>query len=246
MENENNFVFYKKEEMVIEMKILTKTNKYGELCYVQVKDILFLARIVKSNRILTLYINLLNEGKGENDFVRIISKSYIKLIKESDFIVDFCEYSSSNIGITYISNLLVSMNCFSCSSYMEQEKINHKNEALRDIIDFKKGELDYTIPVVPDGNVEIVNEDNSLIFNSTVLDNCYTLTSITGVDVNTIEYDDFFRKCIDEIYENQYPELEKNEREYKYYDRGKTFILFVQTSKKKKRKISRVLEKLRK
>ena len=77
--------------MVNKMKIITNTKFYGKLCYVQVKDVLFLARYTGNKRLMQDYINTINNGKSDNEFIKVSGDSYIKAFELCDYIIDFSE-----------------------------------------------------------------------------------------------------------------------------------------------------------
>ena len=228
------------------MKIITNTKINGELCYVQVKDILFLARITKNANVMQQYITLINSGHTDNEFVRITQKSYIKAIKNCDYIVDFVEFGDSKLQTSYLSSLIVTLN-FSVINEFDKECVEHKTDGLRDIMSFKRGDLEYKIPLIPNGVIEKCNEDENLVFSSTVIDNCFIIKSVDGTAVQNIDYFDFYLDCLDIIYNEFYPNIPFEERKHDVIDRGGVIIIQIYDIKKKKENIvNRVLSKLKK
>lgn len=228
------------------MKIITNTNREGVLCYVQVKDINFLARITKNKKLMEQYIRLINEGRGDDDFVKIADVGFIDIIRRCEYIVEFSEFANKDNSITYLSNILVNMNYTLGSSELEKDCVQHKSSAIRDIMDLKKGELGYKIPLVPNGVVEYVSDDQRLLFDSTVIEDCYVLRASDASDVHQIDYYDFYVSCINKIYEEKYPEVQKEDRQYKSYGKGNILVVSIQAGKKKKSKIEQILNKIKK
>lgn len=227
------------------MKIITNTKRNGEVCYVQLKDILFLSRIVKNNNVMQHYIDFINSGYGDDDFIKINHPLYIEAFKKCDYIVDFIEYGDKNVSINYLSKLLVTIN-FAFNTDIDSLCVKHKTDGIRDIIAFKKGELDYKIPLIPDGRIEHINDEGTLCFSSTILNDVYVLTSTNGVDVQTIDYYSFYLDCLDKLYDTHYPDVKKEDRDYKGFDRGNSIIITINNKKKKERKMGKILSKIKK
>lgn len=227
------------------MKIITNTKRNGELCYVQVKDILFLARITKNNKVMQQYVNFINNGVCDNDFVRITQPLYIDAFKKCDYIVDFTLYS--NVSITYVSRLMATTNFF-VSSDLEKDCIQHKTDDLRDIISFKKGDLEYKIPLISNGKYEYENEDGTLLFDSTIIDGCFAITSLDGNNVDDNEYYDFYLKCIDKIYNEIYVGIPVEERKFEKFVMGNTLVIRVHNNMniKKEKKVFKIFSKIKK
>ena len=234
--------------MVNIMKIITNTRLYGKLCYVQVKDVLFLARYTNNKRLMQDYINTINNGKVDNEFIKVSGDSYIRAFELCDYIIDFSEYSKRDIGVNYLSNMVKNKVYAMPKNKIDQEGLDLQIDAVRDMMHYKMGTLDYKIPLVPDGKFEFVSSDKRLVFDSTVVDGCYTLSTLDGTDVNTNDYDEFFKSCIDKVYSSLYPELPLEERDYKYYDRGRIFVLNIHAkeTKKKKSVVGKILAKIKK
>ncbi len=229
------------------MKIITNTNRHGELCYVQVKDILFLARLTKNKNVMQQYINLVNQGYGDNDFIKINQPMYINAIKKCEYIVDFLEFGGKEITNSYLSRYIVTLSFFA-SNDDEKKFVDYKMEGIRDIMAFKRGEIDFKIPLVPNGNFEYTTDDGKFFVESTVVDNCFTLKVNDGSDVQNHDYFDFYLEALDKIYDTFYPNIEKDERKYDAYDRGSMIIIYIDNKEKKKKesKIDRILSKIKK
>lgn len=227
------------------MKIITKTRRDGELCYVQVKDILFLARITRNDGVMQHYINLINEGYIDTDFVRITQESYINIIKRCEFIVDFIEFGNRNTPVSYISSLIVNLN-FATGDCVTKEGISHKVDDLRDIMAFKNGKLEYKIPLVTNGSIEMENEDETLLLDGTVINDYFILKTIDGDEIQNKDYYEFYLNCLDRIYNEFYPDIERTERKHDVYDRGNVLIICIHKQEKKKEsKMRNILVKLK-
>ena len=217
------------------MKIIVNTKKNGEECYVQVRDILFLGRITKNNKVIQQYINYINSGYGDNNFIKVVQPLYIKAFKNCDYIVDFTEYSSKNVSLGYLSKLLVTLN-FSLNTDFDKKCIDHKTDDIRDIMAFKKGELDYKIPLVFNGDVEIINDDGTLCFESTILDDVFILKRTDGGNVKDIDYYSFYLNCINTLYTTKYSDIDVNDRNYSSFDSNGNIVITINSRRKKRSK----------
>ena len=54
------------------------------------------------------YINTINNGKVDNEFIKVSGDSYIRAFELCDYIIDFSEYSKRDIGVNYLSNMVKS------------------------------------------------------------------------------------------------------------------------------------------
>ena len=228
------------------MKIITNTKRNGELCYVQVKDLLFLAKLTKNKNIMQQYISMINNSYSDDDFVRITQEGYKNAIKKCDYIVDFTEFSSKKVSIAYLSKLIVTMS-FSIMDEFESQCVEHKADGIRDIMAFKKGELDYKMPLIVNGGFEYENNDKTLYLDDTILDDCFVIKTSDGSDVQTHDYFSFYLECIDKIYNERYADVVQQERKFDVYDRGNTLMIIIRNQEKKKvNGFSKILGKLKK
>ena len=229
------------------MKIITNTKREGLLCYVQVKDILFLARITNNKVLMQQYLSLINEGRFDNEFIKITQSSLIDIINKCDYIVDFNELSKSDCTISYLSRLIININYAVPSNDVMKECIDYKTDGIRDVMAFKKGELDYTIPLVANGVLEYTSEDSRYILESTVVPNTFTIRVSDGSEVQNNDYYSFYLEAVDKIFNTMYPELDNNDREFSCVDRGKILIISIKNkTKKKESKLNKLLMKLKK
>lgn len=229
------------------MKIITKTKREGVLCFIQVKDILFLANLTKNKNLMQQYLNLINEGKTDNEFIKITQESFISVLDGCDYIIDFTDFNKKDVSLNYLSRLIVNMNFNIPGDDMNRECLDHKQDVIRDIIDFKRGELEYKIPLVPDGVLECLSSDGRLLLESTVVPDTFIIKAVDGSDVQTIDYYDFYLESIDKIFDLLYPDLDKNNRRFNCVDRGKMLIINIsRCTKKKENKINKLLAKIKK
>ena len=226
------------------MKIITNTKMGGKLCYVQIKDLLFLAKYTGNKRLMQDYINAINNGKSDNEFIKVNGDSYIRAFELCDYIIDFSEYSKRDIGVNYLSNMIKTKVYAMPKDEMAQEGLDYQIDGIRDIIAYKRGDLDYKIPLVADGRVEYVS--NNLIFNSTIVNGCFTLKTLDGTDISECEYEEFLKASIDRMYKTIYPDVES--RDYSTFVSGKTLVVSIHKVdvKKKKNVVGKILAKIKK
>lgn len=168
----------------------------GDNYYVQVRDIFFIGNLYNSKMIIAYYMSFINRGYGDNDFVKINNKS-IKQILDTDLIIDFTDYKDTSI--VYLSNVLA--NLF-MTTQNTGEVTKHKENDIRDIISFKKGELNYSIPLIPTDEVSYINQEMGLAFRSTIFDNYFVFQS--NSDLDNVQYLDYLRFCINEVIEEKF------------------------------------------
>ena len=229
------------------MKIITNTKFYGKLCYVQVKDVLFLARYTGNKRLMQDYINTINNGKSDNEFIKVSGDSYIKAFELCDYIIDFSEYSRKDIGINYLSNLVKTKAYAMPKDEKDQEGLDHQIDGVRDMIAYKRGDIDFKIPLVSDGKFEKLSQDNKLLFSGTIIDGCYSLKRIDGKDISEVDYQEFLNNCLDNVYNTLYPGIAKEEIVCNSYTTGN--ILVINMNKpviKKKTVVGKILAKIKK
>lgn len=221
------------------MKIITNTKYDGVLCYVQVKDYLYLARISKNEALMNIYISLINRGHGDDYFIRVTNLHYIEAFKRCDDIVNFVDYKRDDIE--YLSSVLVTMNVVYPQSEYDKEAIRHKSDGIRDIMSLKKGELDYSVPIIPSGELEIDNDD--VVFTSSVIPDWYIFRKKNGNEESIDE--EFLDLCIDNVFKNDYAFISTEERKYRLVDNGSTIYLNVlNRMEKKKSKIGNILQRI--
>lgn len=174
------------------MKIVTNTSRNGEVCYIQVKDFLYIGRVLGDKTFINEYTDLLNLQKSDYDFIKISSEDKRKIIKNVD-LIDFKEtYRDSEILLT---RSLINLAVF--SSMNEAEK--QRSEDIRDVLAFKRGELHYNIPLLSDGETELISNDGNLIFSSTIIPNSYSLKTLDGSDIKSYDYQEFLSYCMNKL-----------------------------------------------
>lgn len=228
------------------MKIITNTKRYGKLCYVQVKDVLFLANMTNNKRLMQDYLNAINNGKCDDEFIKVSGDNYINAFELCDYIIDFSEYSKKDIGVNYLANMVKTKAYAMPKDKSAQDGLNHQIEAVRDLISFKRGELGYKIPLVADGRLELLSRDQKFTFESTVMDNCFILRSVDGSSVEGQDYDEFLNDSIKRMFDFLYPNC--IEREYSTFITGNSLVISVQNNEVKKKKgvVGKILAKIKK
>lgn len=165
------------------MKIITSKG-----IYLQVKDLTYLFNITG----LSYFKKAIKVGNSADEFVLITNNKIIKIINNSNGIVDFNEVYQMDLAT--ISEYILS---YSKSSLFSKDETNrHYLEGLRDVLDFKKGSLDYKIPLIKG---EVLYDDGSIIISSTTISDIFYVkggtTSIKDIlislfdDVESLEFD---------------------------------------------------------
>lgn len=145
--------------------------------YVQVRDIIFLARLYKNKVLMNYYLSLINQGFGDNDFVKANNKLLNKLLA-SDIIIDFNE--CKDYSDYHLSSLIITL---TLTSNGISEVLEHKIDDLRDMISLKRNELGYSIPLIPDDKINEVYDDLNGCFKSTIFSDYYVIESLNGEEV---------------------------------------------------------------
>lgn len=177
------------------MKIIVNND-----CYVQVRDILFLAKIYNSKVFMNKYLELINNGKVDVDFIKVTSNK-LKEALENGAIINFDDFRDSSI--TALGSYLVTMYTGVCNNDKEKVYVEHKADAIRDIIAFKNGKLPYAIPLIPNGKERYEDSNLKVVCESTIFDNYYIIKKVDGNKINNISYQDFINSVIDKIKEKR-------------------------------------------
>jgi hypothetical protein len=230
------------------MKIITNTKRQGKLCYVQVKDLLFLARYTDNRRLMQDYLNCINNGKTDEEFIKVSGDGYIKAFELCDYIIDFSEYCSRNIGTEYLSRLITTKAYVAPKDAKEKDGVEHQIDGIRDAIAYKRGDTDYRVPLVSDGRLEATSGDGKFIFDSTVVNDCFVLSTADGSELYESNYQEFFDECVNKVFTVFYPDIKEDERRFGYYEKGKVLVLSIHRSKPEKKKgvVGRILAKIKK
>lgn len=226
------------------MKIITNTELYGKVCYVQVKDVLFLARYTGNKRLMQDYLNSINSGKTDNEFIKVSGDSYIRAFELCDYIIDFSEYSKKDVGVNYLSNMIKTKVYAMPKDKKDQEGLDYQIDGVRDIISYKRGDLSYRIPLVPNGKMEIISQDKKFVFESTIIDGCFSLKTVDCSGIEMCDYQLFLDECIDRVYKSLYPDCE---RDFSTFVTGNTLVLNIKKHdvKKKNGVVSKILAKIK-
>ena len=170
------------------MKIISTDYNNDFYCLVQMRDIEYLIKYKGLSRISAFYKKCIDEGKTEYDFVRLYDDDNIDIVLQCDDIIDFHEYIYENP--TYLSRIIVN------SVYATGPGIELKNNALRDIIAFQKGDIGYKIPLVPTREFASVSEKEHLSFETTILKGYYLVKSTDNISIEDKDISQFVRGLI--------------------------------------------------
>ena len=216
------------------MKIVVH-KKNETVCYVQLCDLVYLAS-GENNSFRKLSCKYIDEGKIMTDFVRVSDKAMIDIIENLEDIINFDDYRSYSIEA--LSHLLVSKHLFCelCST----RSVDHQTRAIQDIISYKKGELDYSIPLITDDR--LVQNINGYVVMSTNCDNRFVVKCENGINGDFEVAVDIIKKLA----------LDNNllmsnvEYSYRVVDvDGYQVITFVPLEKKKKNVFKKLFNKKR-
>ena len=196
------------------MKIIINEKKY-----VQVRDILFLAKLYNSEILMKYYLFLINNGYIDNDFV-----------KSTNSLIDFRDYQ--DYSDLHLSNLLISL-----SSRTGSDIIEHKLDDLREIISYKRRELGYAIPLIPDEKIDINYDDLGLSFKSTIFKDYYLIETISGEEIGERDYREALRRGLSLIGCS----LDGN---YNLINKGSYIVICLTNKEKKKEKKDNIINKL--
>ena len=206
------------------MKIIINEKKY-----VQVRDILFLAKLYNSEILMKYYLFLINSGYIDNDFVRS-TNSLLNRILDTDALIDFRDYQ--DYSDLHLSNLLISL-----SSRVGSDIIEHKLDDLREIISYKRRELGYAIPLIPDEKIDIKYDNLGLSFKSTIFKDYYLIETISGEEIGERDYREALRRGLSLIGCS----LDGN---YNLINKGSYIVICLTSEEKKKEKKDNIINKL--
>ena len=173
------------------MKVISEDINEREYFYIQIRDIKHLIEDRNLRILERLYRQCINNGKTEVDFIRLDNQYYIDIINNYEEIIDFNYYI--NESQNYLARVLIN------SVYDDRESTKHKIEAIRDVIAFQRGELDYKIPIVPTRAFACLNEKQGLFFTTSNLPDLYILSSTTDKSLDQIDYHNFLKEQIKNI-----------------------------------------------
>ena len=217
------------------MKIIVY-KKNETICYVQLRDLLYLAS-GKRNSFRELSNKYIDEFKQMTDFVKVTDPEMIKIIEKKEDIINVDDYSSYSIDS--LTHLLVSKNLFCCDDE-SRRRVEHQTRAIQDLISYKKGELEYSIPLVPDDR--IVKNINGYIVQSTNCDNKFIVKCETAIFPDFVYAIDIIKRLAVES------GLLKEEVEYSYRTtqlEDCIVLSFDQVHKKKQNLFQKIFNKKR-
>lgn len=203
--------------------------------YVQVRDLLFIGNLYKSNMIVDYYLSLINKGCTDTEFVNITNHTIIKLLN-NDIIIDFSDFQDSSM--TYLSNYLKNLYL---SGTAKKEIVNHQADDIRDIMALKKGELHYAIPLIPTDEISINDENLGVSFRSTIFNNYFILQGMNIDQVCDITYSSFVTKVTNIVKMTRYKGMD--EVSYEIIDKGSYLVIKFNEGKKKRQSLKDILSK---
>ena len=152
------------------MKIVVNNGDI-KTCYVQVRDIKYLADRYSSSVFENIFTKACAEGHNFTDFIPIADDKIASIIIFDSFIIDF------SLSVGHESHSLSRMTSLSSCGSSNTERIDfeHKRRDLNDLMNFKRGKLDYQIPILFDG-LQKIEFDNATV-GSTSMPGYYMLRS---------------------------------------------------------------------
>lgn len=203
--------------------------------YVQVRDILFLARTYKVKNLMDYYLFLINQGHLDTDFIRSTNVLLNKVLKR-DVIIDFRDYQ--DYSDLHLGNLIIAL---ASVNQGNNEVLEHKLDDLRDIISLKRNELNYSIPLIPDDKVDLSFADLQLSFKSTIFSNYYLIEA--KEDISNYKYLEALQRGIKVL---QTKGLIEDDVSYELINKGSYMVVsFNDKKNKKERVIDRVVKKFK-
>lgn len=217
------------------MKIVANSKQANIICYLQVKDFLKLARIYNDKKFIQCYIQLLNEGKGDNEFVNVSNMQFVDKIIVCDAIANLNEFL--NMSIEGITRHLIQLYSFDLNNGNNDDQ----SDDLRDIISFKKGELEYPIPMQPNSNL---CSENGFNLYSSIIKGFYIISGFDSAIDNSGK-DDFLKKALEVIAQEEGYCSDDSILDYKLFKKGDSLIIIVNNAIRKKGIIGRILGKIK-
>ncbi len=212
------------------MKIITNTKRLGNQYYVQVRDFWFMGRLTQNSKVMGKYVSLLNEGHSDFDFIKVSEELFNSVFANCSYIVDFNEYSKDNGE--YLSRVLINVSTMASNDENVTFAINYKADGLRDMIAYKRGELDYKIPLVPNGEIELSSTNYVYHFDSTIVNGCYIITTVDGNLDNPDAYKSFLDTCVSYVCESK--GIENEDKKVNVIPKDNAILVFISGKTKKK------------
>ena len=165
------------------MMFLTKSKVLGDVCYIELKDLIYLANMEKNDFYFKRYQELKQNNMSDNDFVRIRDPKIIDDLQHNDKLFNYLDYY--NVAVPAlgmcVKNLLIQG---------EERKASELSTLLN-----RKIYGNLRLPLLPDGVFERVKGD--MYFYSTIESNCFVLKILTN-NTSKDEYEEFINSCLQE------------------------------------------------
>ena len=176
------------------MKIIIRNENGIKKCFVQVRDINYLAERFNVGR-LNRYV-LGDRKPEETEFVEIKDMKLAKVIEGCQSIVDFEEMAK-------LDDFSLGRIILLAHSYLGKESRDEEQRVrdLQDIMSFKQGKLGYQIPVILR---EVVFENEDMVLGSSTLPGYHILKSING----SLDLDNYLALNLKPLFWMIYPEDE--------------------------------------
>lgn len=231
-------MFLRKERCDI-MKIMADSVSRGTCAFVQVRDLKYLADTTKNRKrlIKDYYNGLIEHGLTLTDFVKVVDREVLAMIMAEEAIIDFDNYKDMHLfGLA--TEIIQRM---SAMYDIGDKKVNrHIIESLKDIVAYRNGTLDYSIPVVPTGRMVFLS--GNMAFSTTQYDGLYLFRATDGDDASKLEYREYLLECILSVYNLDFEGYTNEELDYTLSKNGNNLLVKV-GPKKKKSKIKQFITK---
>ena len=179
------------------LKIFTRNEVGDSVCYIQLKDLKFLSELTENHILATRYNQYIKNGKQETDFIKETNPNLINAYQECPDIIDFTDYQNQDLMVLnsiYLSLLKTTI----CDEIKHKCNQHHADDLLM-LMDYKKGDTNLEIPMVPNGVFGYEHMDLGLYFYSSIFENYCVLKSTTLTKLQDKDYKSFMEECIDAI-----------------------------------------------
>lgn len=215
------------------MKIIVRDEQGIKKCFIQVRDVKYLVERFESPRLERLILgnNVLRDLKAD-DFFEVKNKGVIEIIDDNPYIVDFSDFVKYD-GLTLSRIILLSQ------SFLPDEKKKldeqHKVEDLLDVMNFKRGMLTYSIPIMYDEKT--LFDNGEVVFGSTTMPGYFMLRSYD----ESVDLSDYLVNNLNQLYSIVNPEGEFTSYDVTPLD-GSLLVRFTE----KKKVFSNIIKRLTK
>ncbi len=210
------------------MKLITNNNTKKVRCYVQVKDLLYLGMHLKKKIFLERYYALKDAGALDTQFVKVIDNESLSLVLNDETLVSFTDYNK--MPTVCLATEIVQRIPFILDE-KERRSFCQAVHDLKDIILFRRGELNYTIPALPTDRIELLS--SNLVFSTTIFNGVYSFRTIDGSDASSEVYRSYLMECILSIYGMDFPGYTGDEMNYSLVKDGNNLLVRIAPLKKK-------------